>query len=178
MPWPIFYPEGLLKEREKLRGKPQSPPDSAPQPRPEAQAQSDRTQAGLNPQGDHGTHQDLSSHLRAGGREGGGKSQRRPGEGGSGGPGVQGQGPGSGWQRSREAPRGGPKGTRDHTGSREERKHGSLTFGLEINMGTGLGIHYKSAHQGGRGGHRAGHSAHRHPGNPGTSRPRVLLCKP
>lgn len=72
----------------------------------------------------------------------------------------------------------GPKGTRDHNGSREERKHGSLTFGLEINMGIGLGIHYKNAHQGGRGGHRAGHSAHGHPGNPGTSRPSVLLCKP
>lgn len=72
----------------------------------------------------------------------------------------------------------GPKGTRDHNGSREERKHGSLTFGLEINMGIGLGIHYKNAHQAGRGGHRAGHSAHGHPGNPGTSRPSVLLCKP
>lgn len=62
-----------------------------------------------------------------------GKSQRRPGEGGFG---VQGEGA---WLRVADVPRG-PEETWGHNGSREEKKHLSLTFRLELKMEVGLGI--------------------------------------
>lgn len=80
-------------------------------PLPEAQTEPDFTQRGLKiHRKDHDTHQDLSSHLRAGRRDrrerGEGKSQRRPGEGGPEGPGVQGWGA---WLRVAMVPSG-PRG--------------------------------------------------------------------
>lgn len=162
LPGPFFLPSGVLRgEREAEMQTPNhclTLPRSAP-PRATARIRlhSERPE---NPRGDHDTHQDLSSHLRAGRRERGRQESERARRGWLWGPGGRGRGRGSGWQRSQEAPRG--------LGSREERKYLFLTFGLELIKGTGLGVNYKNVHHPrGRGEHRTGHSTRRHPGNLG-----------
>lgn len=121
--WPIFYPAGFSgspeRERENLGGTPPNHCLTLPaQPRPEAQPGSDFTQA-VSIRAEQGTHQYLSSHLRAGRREerGEGKSQRRPGDGVSGGPGVQATEPGSGY-------RGPTMWDRDGTGAQNGNRPG------------------------------------------------------
>lgn len=71
------------------------------------------------------------------------------------GPWGEGEGPGSGGR--------GPKRTTWEQGG---GNHLSPTLGLELNMGTGLGINYKALTQGQRRGHRTGYSTHCHPQPP------------
>lgn len=88
---------------------------------PETQPLSPHSRSHEHPREEQVTHQDLSSHLRAGRRE---RRER-------------------GKAESEEAGRGGSGALGTGGGGREDGKHLSLIFGLEPQMGTGLGINFK-----------------------------------
>lgn len=159
LPGPLFLPSGVLRgEREAEMQTPNhclTLPRSAP-PRATARIRlhSERPE---NPRGDHDTHQDLSSHLRAGRRERGRQESERARRGWLWGP--WGAGGGGVVQGGR-----GPKRPQGDSGAGRREN----TFGLELIKGTGLGVNYKNVHHPrGRGEHRTGHSTQRHPGNLG-----------